>query len=100
GREQQVLAAGELAVDGLHRVRRLRDEEVGQRDRAARRRPRLPRGAGGVRGRGGNTHVVTALAVEEQVRLLAAHRRRVERRVRGGRGRGVRGGARDAGEGG
>ena len=80
--QQQMLAAGQLAVDRLHGVRRIGHEEVAERDRASRRKAGSPRDAAGVGLRRRDADVVGALPVDEQVRLLTADRRRGEGRVR------------------
>ena len=71
------------------RVARVGDVEVGDRDGAARRLAVGPRDPprGGLRR--GHAHGVTSVAVDEEVRLLAAHRRRRERGVRRVREAGV-----------
>ena len=90
-REQQVLPAVERAIDLLRRVRRPRDEEVAQRDRAPRSDAARPRDAPRVAPRRRHSDHVPTGCVDEQVRLLAADRR--ARVVYGGFGKPVSGGA-------
>ena len=87
GRQDEVLAAGELVVDGLDRVRGIGDEEVGDRDRPPRRDAVSPGDAASVAVSARHTYVVAPLVVDEQVRLLPADRCGVERCVRHANGR-------------
>ena len=96
--EQQIPAAGQLAVDRVHGVRRLRHEEVAERDRASGRHALVPGDAARVPLRRRHPDVVVAAGVDEQVRLLTAERRRVEGRVRRVGERSVRGRPHDARE--
>ena len=98
GRQQQVLAAGQLRVDRLGGVTRSGDVEVGQGQRAATGVAVAPRGAARLRRGIRHPHPVGAAGVDVQPRLLTAERGRLERRVRRV-GEGVlAGGAHDSGE--
>ena len=77
-----MLAACELVVDRLDRVAGVGDEEVRDRDRAARRHAVGPSGPPRLALCARDANVVATLAVDEEVRLLPADRRGVERRVR------------------
>ena len=80
-REQQILAALQLLIDGLHRIARLGHEESRQQDAATRCRTVYPRRSRRVGAWRRYEHVVPASGVEVEIGLLFADRRLVDRRV-------------------